>query len=103
MENTRPNRVPWYLWPIVFPVFLVAGVVMFVPLALLALWALPFFWLNPERHMHIYDEEGTAHQRMRLQQWRDAYAKLSFGQRIRRAIKVSLRRRRQRRLKQRGA
>src|SRR4051812_35168214 len=45
---------------------------IFVPIALAGLFvaaivATPYFWLFPERHMHLVDMEGTDEEKLRLE------------------------------------
>ena len=87
--NTR-HGPPWYLVPIVAPA--VALLLLFFPL--IALFSIPVFWVYPDRHMHLYDFEGTAAQRARLGQWRASYDRLGLVGRIRRARTRRARRRR---------
>jgi hypothetical protein len=91
------KRLPWYLWPLVPPVFVVTMVVVGIPLGLLALLSIPYFWLYPERHAHVADLEGTESEKARLRRWRAAYQRMSFIARVRHA------RKRSRRLRQRRA
>jgi hypothetical protein len=95
-HGATPTRrpVPWYLWPLIPPVAIVVAVTVGIPLGILALLSIPFFWLFPERHAQLADFEGTEQQKVRLRQWRLAYGKLSLVGRVRRAVRLSVRRRR---------
>jgi hypothetical protein len=60
---------------------------LFVPIALLGLLlmtviATPYFWLYPERHMHIADLEGTDEEKRRLEQYREYRRKVGIWRRI---------------------
>ena len=74
--------------------FVVTMVVIGIPLGLLALVSIPYFWLYPERHAQQADLEGTESENARLRRWRAAYQKVSFIARVRHAKKRSRRSRR---------
>jgi len=82
---TSFKRLPWYAW-IFVPLFLPVLLVVVVPLGIIALLSIVYFSVFPERHLHIWDCEGTAHQRRRLSQWRSRYRQCSLGGRIVRAF-----------------
>jgi hypothetical protein len=82
MAKARSEQYPW--WPLIPLWWLVAVVVIL--LALIALLSILYFWLYPDRHAHLYDCEGTPHQRARLAQWRAAYRRLRPLGRIGRAV-----------------
>jgi hypothetical protein len=90
------QNLPWYLWPLVPFAFLAALSVM-LPLGVLALISIPFFWLYPDRHMQFADLEGTPEEKARVARWRAAYNRLSFFGRVRRSIRRTARRRWRRR------
>jgi hypothetical protein len=90
------KHVPWYLWPLALPVFVVTMVVVGIPLGILALVSIPYFWLYPERHAQRADFEGTESEKARVRRWRNAYRRLSFIARVRHATKRSRRLRRRR-------
>jgi hypothetical protein len=94
-EATTRSRPPWYLWPLV-PVAFVATLPVILPLALLALVSIPLTFVYPDRHKHLYDVGGTSAQKARLAQWRDAYERLGFLNRLRRAKEKIARHRRRR-------
>lgn len=60
---------PWYLMPIIAPALLL----LLLLFPVIALISIPLTWVYPDRHMHIYDEQGTPQQKLRLAQWRAAY------------------------------
>ena len=91
MAAAGREHLPWYAWPLI-PLVLPVAVVVMLPLGLLALLSIPDFWLCPDRHAHLYDFEGTPHQRARLARWRAAYRRLGLWGRVRRAIKLIRRR-----------
>lgn len=93
-DTARPKPLPWYLWPLVPPVAVVVAVVVGIPLGIVALLSIPYFWLYPDRHAHLADVEGTDRQKMQLRRWRLAYARLSIVGRARRVMRLSVRRRR---------
>jgi hypothetical protein len=62
----------------------------------LAVWSIPYFWLYPERHAHVWDfDENQAHERS-LKRWRDAYGRLTVAGRVHRRWKKRHRWRRRR-------
>src|SRR5260370_40802733 len=79
--------VPWYLWPLV-SFALLAALIAVIPLAVLACLSIPYFSIYPDRHRHVYDENGSPRQRELLARWRACYNRLSFRQRVARAIKL---------------
>ena len=95
-QSPTLKRVPWYLWPLVPPVFLATLIFVGIPLGLLALLSIPYFWLYPDRHAHQWDFEGAGREKERLHRWRSAYQRIPFVARVRRAIKRSRRRGRRR-------
>jgi hypothetical protein len=80
------GRTPWYAWPLA-PFAFCAGLVVMIPLGIVGLFSIPYFFVFPERHRQVWDFEGTAHQRKLLERWRAEYAKLRFTQRLARAFK----------------
>ena len=79
------KSLPWYGWvlvPFLLPVVLVVG----IPLGMLALFSIPYYFVFPDHHRQIWDFEGTPHQRELLARWRLHYARLGFIGRIRRAF-----------------
>lgn len=101
MAGSRRDRLPWFAWPLV-PLVLPISLLVMLPLALLAVVTIPYFWLCPDRHAQLYDFEGTPHQRARLVCWRAAYRRLGLWGRLRRAVKLSRRCRRKRRSRNKG-
>jgi len=93
MVNRR-LRLPWYAWPLA-PFALVAGLVVMVPLGILALVLSPIYVLYPDHTFNLYDKCGTPHQRQRLTTWRAMYRRLSLPGRIARAHKLRMRRRKE--------
>jgi hypothetical protein len=91
-ELPSSKRWPWYLWPLIPPVFVATVVFVAIPLAALALVSIPYFWLYPERHAHQADVEGTERERQRLRRWRAAYQRISSAGRVRHALRRSSRR-----------
>jgi hypothetical protein len=91
MTAAGHKQLPWYAWPLI-PVVLPVAVAVMLPLGLLALLSIPYFWLFPDRHARLNDFEGTPHQRARLARWRVAYRRLGLWGRVRRAIKLTRRR-----------
>jgi hypothetical protein len=87
------RRLPWYLWPLVPPVAIVTFTVVGIPLSILALFSIPYFWLYPDRHMHIADVQGTLTDKERVAKWRAAHRRLSFFQRVRHSQRRFARRR----------
>jgi hypothetical protein len=80
------KRLPWYGWvlvPFLLPVVLVVG----IPLGILAAISIPYFFVYPDHHRHIWDFQGTAHQRELLAKWRLHLAHLGFWGRIKRAFR----------------
>jgi hypothetical protein len=84
---------PWYRMLIIAP----AALLFLIFLPLIALLSIPLVWVYPDRHMHVYDVEGTPVQQARLAQWRACYDRLGLVGRIRRARTRLARRRRLRR------
>jgi hypothetical protein len=85
------KSLPWYGWalvPFVLPVVLVVGIL----LGILAAISIPYYFIYPDHHRHIWDSRGTTHQRALLASWRLHYAHLGFFGRIRRAF-IRVRRR----------
>lgn len=95
LNTDKPRRVPWYLWPLV-PLALASGLVVMLPLGILALLSIPYFAIFPDHHAHRYDFEGAPHQRERLAQCRALYRNMNLLQRIERAVRRWRRRRRRR-------
>ena len=87
MMTTAANphrRLAWHQWllvPVVLPVVLVVA----IPFGVLALFSIPYYFVFPDHHRHIWDCEGTAHQRELLAKWRGLYSRMGFLARIRRA------------------
>src|SRR5438045_7846868 len=81
------GRVPWYLWPLV-PFALLSAMIVIIPLAALACFSIPYFSIYPDRHRHVYDENGTTRQQELLARWRACYNRLGFRERVARAIKL---------------
>ena len=81
---------PWWFWPIL-PLWAIGGFLFVAQLVPLAFLSIPYFIIYPDRHAHVYDG-GTASQRERLAKWRAHYARLSFRQRVARAVKIRWRR-----------
>jgi len=98
-ERRKPKRssdpFPWYCWPLVPFVLLVAMFVM-VPIGIIALISIPLTLLYPDQHRHIFDDTGSPEEKARLARWRRAYRRLSIVGRVRHAIKRSKRLRRKR-------
>jgi hypothetical protein len=69
-------------------------VVIAIPMGIIALLSIPYFWLYPDRHAHVADGEGTDAEKARLLRWRNAYRQLSFIGRVQHARKRSRRLRR---------
>lgn len=90
------HPTPWYLWPLIPPIFLITAICVGLPLAILALISIPFFWLYPDRHIRLADARGTPLQKLRVAQWRAIYNSLSFPARLRRSLKRFSRRRHRR-------
>jgi hypothetical protein len=60
---------------------------IFVPIALAGLFvaavvATPYFWLFPERHMHVVDTEGTDEEKLRLERYREYQKRVGVAGRI---------------------
>lgn len=83
------KKPPWYLIPLV----LAAGLLVMIPLGILALLSIPYYSLFPDRRMHIFDLEGAPHQRSRLEYWRALHRRMSLLQRIGRLFRLRRRRR----------
>jgi hypothetical protein len=86
------KRLPWYAWmlvPFVLPAVLIVG----IPLGILALFSLPYYFIFPDHHRQIWDSKGTPHQRELLAKWRSQYSQLGFFGRIQRGIRLAQRRR----------
>lgn len=81
--KTTPWR--WYQLPLI-PLGFVFVMLAMLPLGLIALLSIPFFALYPERHMHVYDLQGTPRQRELLTRWRTTRAKISLPRRLIRLI-----------------
>lgn len=79
------QRLPWYLW-LLAPLLLPIGLVVAIPLGILALFSTPYYFVFPDRHAHQWDFEGTARQRELLTKWRREYSRLGFIGRIRRGM-----------------
>ena len=81
-------KVPWYAWTLV-PLVFCAGLVVGIPFIfrVLGFWRVPYYFVFPERRRQLWDYEGTTHQRMLLERWRGAYARLSFAERLGRTFK----------------
>jgi hypothetical protein len=73
-------------------VFAIVLLVVMIPLAILAAILIPYFSIDPDRHLHIYDLDGTSRQRELLAKWRAVYRGLGFRGRLRRALIVGSRR-----------
>ncbi len=65
-QGTPGKRLPWYLWPLTLPMFVISITVVGIPLGLLALVSIPYFWLFPERHLQVADLQGSASEKARL-------------------------------------
>ena len=74
-----------YLWPLA-PFALVASLLVMLPLGPIAILSIPYYAIFPDRHLHKYDVEGTEQQRKRMVQWRSVYSRMSFVQRLVRAM-----------------
>src|ERR1017187_9955342 len=79
------ERLPWYGW-LLAPAVLSAVLVVAIPLGILALFSIPYYFVFPDYHRHMWDFEGTGHQRARLMHWRSLYSRLGFFGRVHRAI-----------------
>jgi hypothetical protein len=90
------DRLPWYGW-ILVPLVLPAVLVIAIPLGILALFSTPYYLVFPDHHRHMWDLEGTPHQRYLLSKWRTRYSRLgifgrigrAFARRVNRSIRLS--------------
>jgi len=80
------EKLPWYGWLLALLVLPVVLLVVAIPLGILGLFSIPYYFVFPDHHRHMWDFEGTAHQRARLAEWRSLYSRLGFFGRVRRAI-----------------
>ena len=78
-------RLPWYGWLLV-PFVIPAALVVLIPLSLLAAISIPYYFVFPDHHRHMWDSESTPHQRELLARWRTQYSRLGIFGRIRRAF-----------------
>jgi len=77
--------LPWF-GLILIPFVLPAVLVIAIPLGILALFSIPYYFVFPDHHRQVWDFEGSPHQRELLAKWRSHYAHLGFIGRIRRAF-----------------
>ena len=89
--------MPWYVW-VLAPLVLPGALFVLLLLAIPAAISIPYFLLFPERHRRKHDFDGNASQKERLTRWRAAYSRLTFLDRVRRALKTRQRRIHTRRL-----
>jgi hypothetical protein len=88
MTDARFHWCRWLFLPLILPI----GLLVLLPLSLLALASVPYFRIFPDRHAHVHDFDGTPHQRARLAEWRRRYSRLTLVQRTRRAFTTRQRR-----------
>src|SRR5579883_521729 len=84
--KSMSKKLPLHAWPLV-PFAFCAALVVMIPLGILALLSIPYYFVFPEHHRQVWDFKGTTHQRKLLEIWRSKYAKLSFIGRISRAFR----------------
>ena len=85
------SNLPWYAWPLI-PVVLAAGLVVLVPLSVLAIFSIPYYAVYPEPPLRDYYMEAglTPRQRALLARWRGLNAQLSFAERVGRVSEHSV-------------
>jgi len=79
------GRLPWFGW-FLLPLILPAALVVLIPLSVLAAFSIPYYFIFPDHHRHLWDFEGTIHQRALLTRQRALYSRLGFLCRIHRAF-----------------
>jgi hypothetical protein len=82
-HSIHSRRVPWYSWPLI-PFAFLAALPVLIFLSPIALISIPYYKLYPDRHLHIYDREGTTRERQLLARWRSLYRELNIFQRLHR-------------------
>jgi len=100
MLQSAGDRLPWYAWPLVPFVFVLIAIPILLLLFFLAVITTPYFWLFPDRHAHLSDFQATQYQRARLADRRAKYKKLGLWGRLRRAVKLTRRRMKARRMRE---